>query len=283
MNAIKSHRAFIALFTLLLISTAEAKKCGSFEWATDFDGAEKAAMIVEVAINGQLRPMQLDTGSDVSGLFHDAAEPPSGTLATSIGELTLATIPFRKLLSPAGRVQGRLGLDAFKGQIIQINYPAQKVCAISADHYQNIWHQLDLASAQIRSNKLFVHAELDGDYQSGLFFDTGASLYSLLVDRPVWQQLTGRDGNEAHNRFIQGWAHNELITTVGAPMIREFKLGSYQVANPEVHYTRERPNYFKNYPIDAKGLIGNAPFFDEVVYLDLRSDDAWFGVLRREE
>lgn len=256
----------------------------SFNWITDFDGAEKAAMLVTANIDGEPVDLQFDTGSDVSGLFAISATDggrQSFTAPVTLGEIQLGRQRLHFFSRPPGRAGGRLGLEALLGKIIKIDYPQQQICRLDEQQYAALAPQLLLTPARIRSKKLFLYIELNGDYWPGLFFDSGASLYHLLVDRVVWQRLTGRTGNEPDNHYLQGWSRNRLITTVGAPLRGKLSLTGLELQAPPVHFTRERPRHFADYPINVRGLIGNAPFFNRVIVLDLRGDSPWFGIKRQ--
>lgn len=295
---IKITSGLAIVFSLLIAVSCQADElsaCTQFQWVTDFDGAKKAAMVVTASARGHSFDLQFDTGSDVSGFFgtgpfadlnvktqKNAGGHTVASLPLSLNSLSLGTQEFYLLPQPPGRVVGRLGLKALLGNIIQIDYPQRKICRIDPTKFKTYRYDLKITPASIRSNKLFLFAELNGELRRGLFFDTGASLYNLLVDQEFWRALTGKQGHEANNHTMQGWSHNRLITTIGAPLKGQMTLGSLVINAPLIHYTRERPNYFTNYPIEAQGLIGNAPFFDKVVVLDLRTERAWFGVQRAD-
>ncbi len=250
-------------------------------------------MVVSASANGRHFDLQFDTGSDVSVFFESELQPKLdidirenaagyrvATVPLSLGGISFGDQDFYLLPQTAGRVVGRLGLRSLLGKIIQIDYPGEKICLLSAKGFADYRQQLQWSPARIRSNKLFLSAKIDGKQQNGLFFDTGASLYDLLVDRKSWRELTGREGDETDNREIQGWSRNQLVTTVGAPLLGNMVFGPVIINHRMAHYTRERPHHFANYPFAADGLIGNAPFFDKVVVLDLRTERAWFGVER---
>lgn len=264
---------------------ADPQACAPFTWITDVDGVEKAAMAVTAVIDGQQVELQFDTGSDVSGFYGgDLLNQQSGgfvSVPIAVGGLDLGQQKFYVFPQRRERVEGRLGLAALLNKIIKIDYPAQQICQVSGQQFETLMPKLQLTPARVRSNKLFLYAELNGDHWSGLFFDSGASLYDLLVDKQTWQGLTGRTGLEADNRFIQGWSHDQLVTTVGAPLKGKLSLAEFDLASPLVHYTRERPTHFSEYPVSARGLIGNAPFFNQVIVMDLRGRGAWFGVVKK--
>lgn len=265
--------------------------CTPFEWVTDVDGAEKAAMVVTANVAGRKTKLQFDTGSDVSGLYLGAFQELTTnrneygyditTIDLKAGELDLGRQPFHRMPWPTSLVSGRIGLQALIGKIIRIDYPNQQICQITKEQFEQHRLHMHLVPAEIRSRKLFLISKLAGTINDDLFFDTGASLYELLVDKTNWQHLTGRQGNESDNLQISGWSHDQLVTTIGAPLATQLALGSFVAEESMVHFIAEQPRRFEHNTIEAEGLIGNAPFFDDVVVMDLRKEEAWFGILKK--
>ena len=286
----------IASLTLLLplLSFASDNNCTPFQWVTDWDGEEKSAMVVTTIINGHRADLQFDTGSDVNVLYGaeqaeafglEVTERDFGTQVTqsslTAGNIDLASQTFVIVPYPPAQVAGRIGLKSLLGKIVQIDYPNNQICLLDTlQYYQSRQHTRQV-SARIHSNKFFLTATINKHPEQELFFDTGASLYELLVDKTLWQKLTGRRGDEKDNKEIQGWANDKLVTTVGAPMLGSIQLGDMILPTPLAHFTRERPNYFTERHVSAIGLLGNALFFDRKVILDLRKKYTWFSVFNR--
>jgi len=89
-----------------------------------------------------------------------------------------------------GGTAGTIGLDLLRGQIAVLDYPGKRFCLIRrADapeelrlHKRGAW-----VSAEIRDGKFFVKAKLNGQRLDDVFFDTGASVFSLMVDFETWK------------------------------------------------------------------------------------------------
>ncbi|MGS2722509.1 hypothetical protein ACVBEJ_02110 [Porticoccus sp. GXU_MW_L64] len=269
-------------------------RCAPFQWITDTDGSEKAAMVVQALINGNSVDMQFDTGSDVSVFYgpqpaldsglaiaEKVGGQPASAARLSIGEMDFGEQEFHISDYPSAQVAGRIGLRTLLDKIVQIDYPGQQICLLSKAQYHLSRNQIRQVPARIRSSKLFLTTELNGHKEQRFFFDTGASMFDLLLDKPQWQQLTQRSGSENNNIRIEGWANDQLVTTIGAPLTGSLKIGDIDIHSAQVYFTRERPNYFANLPIDADGLLGNSLFFDKKVILDLRNKRTWFGVFKK--
>ncbi|HEX8385657.1 MAG TPA: hypothetical protein VF576_05715, partial [Rubricoccaceae bacterium] len=65
----------------------------------------------------------------------------------------------------------------------------------------------------------------------------------------------------------------------GAKAEGDLEVGPVHLARPTVYTEPADPTGYADFGFRARGLIGNAPFFDEIVVLDLRSRPL-FGVLR---
>ncbi|MDM3870385.1 hypothetical protein QSV34_03345 [Porticoccus sp. W117] len=283
----------IIAFLFTCFNAQADNHCAPFQWVTDTDGSEKSAMVVRTTINGKTADMQFDTGSDVSVFYGSEpatalgialAKQPSGSITgmapLAIGDMDFASQTFHVMPYPPASVAGRIGLRSLLGHIVQIDYPGQQICLLSKAQYHLSRNQIRQVPAQIRSSKLFLTTELDGHKAQRFFFDTGASLFDLLLDKAQWQKLTDRHGDEESNSRIEGWANDQLVTTIGAPLNVTLKIGDIDIHNAQAHYTRERPNYFANLPLEADGLLGNSLFFDKKVILDLRQKRTWFGVFK---
>lgn len=92
-------------------------------------------------------------------------------------------------------------------------------------------------------------------------------------------ELTGRTGTEPDNVRSEGTSWGQMFTGIGAPALGALEVGDVRLENPTVWYRPEQPNFVGAWPIYAQGLMGNAPFWDEVVVLDLGIWNS-FGVLR---
>ncbi|MFC1573332.1 hypothetical protein ACFL6M_07015, partial [Candidatus Eisenbacteria bacterium] len=135
------------------------------------------------------------------------------------------------------------------------------------------------ARAELRDAKFFLDVTVDGKRLDGLFFDTGASAFDITVDFERWRELTGLEGPEdAPTKWVvNSWGNQ--VTMVGAPALGPLVIGSARIEEPRVYYMQEQPNLFSNWPFPANGLVGNAPFWDRVVILDLGLRPR-FGMLR---
>jgi len=146
---------------------------------------------------------------------------------------------------------------------------------------------------RIRHRKLFLEELRFGNQPlTGIFFDTGASTFTLVLLRErLWQKLTGKKGNEKDNHYLEvpAWGEKK-VTLVGAKAEGILKLADLEIENPAIYYDSHIPasrimSLLVRMGIrifGVNGIIGNAPFYDEyTVILDLLQSR--FGFLKSSQ
>jgi hypothetical protein len=121
--------------------------------------------------------------------------------------------------------------------------------------------------------------KLNGTDLDAVFFDTGTSLFDLSVDIDRWKLLTGRSGETEATKRINLNSWGKPVTFYGAPALGPLEVGPLRLNVPTVYYNGLQPDSFKKWQFRVQGLMGNAPFWKEIVVLDLGSHPA-FGIFR---
>jgi hypothetical protein len=256
----------------------------SFEWVAAEGVSPRVAMKVPVRLDGEDAWMQLDTGLDATVLYGNITKVRRWHTQAGmyhVPSLEIGSIPFGPIwlrsrgdiaVDPDNEDQsiGALGLDILVGFVVVIDYPGRRLTLLRHGEVPAwMWQHTTWAPAELRDAKLFINAILGGENLDGIFFDTGASAFEMTVDFETWRELTGCAGPEdASVRWkVVSWGNR--VTAIGAPAKGPLVVGSAQINRPRVFYLEEQPNLFAGWPFPAKGLIGNAPFWDRVVILDL--------------
>jgi hypothetical protein len=303
----KGTKALICLFCMFgFLLTARAQKtlvkpadlladskCTAFEWDALEGVTERGAIRVPVTLDGRTYWYQLDTGADATIIYGAEAErwgwrkgaewvrvPAISLGGSSISAAMLYVMADMK--TKPGSTAGTVGLDLLLGQIAVLDYPGKRFCLIRrADapeelrlHKRGAW-----VSAEIRDGKFFVHSKLNGQVLKDVFFDTGASAFPLMVDFETWKTLTGKVGEADASTRIVGNSWGKPMPFIGAPATGALQVGPLQLPSPIIFYRGTEPDHFKKYPYPATGLLGNAPFWNDVIVLDLGVHPA-FGILR---
>lgn len=243
-------------------------------------------MRVPISLNGKVYRYQLDTGADEVVLYgktqydgwvakHEGVRIPNVKFA---GSNFSAIVAYRLPDVPDVDLQGTVGLDLLMGKVFVIDFPMQKVCLFSrADLPDALDAAADWSKAEVRHGKFFIKAEFDGHPLDGIFYDTGSSPSTLIVDYPVWQQLTKQKDEKSANSSGDAVSWGKKQHYIGAKAVGTLTIGTHSFLNPQVDTNTSEPQDFKEND-QAQGLLGNALFMKSIVILDLGSH-AQFGLI----
>lgn len=265
--------------------------CTNFEWMSVKDISDKAAIKVPIILSGKQYWFQLDTGAHVTILYGDEASK-RGWIEKGRESIRVPDIELSGIKIPAwrfdvmtkrapGETAGTIGFDIFLGHSVILDYPRKRFCLVpQPDMPPEILRRIQWTNAEIRNGKFFVKPKINGKELNAVFFDTGASIFPLSVDFETWKTLTGlTNETQATSRLsVSSWG--KKIPLYGAPALGALEIGSIRLEKPMVYYNAEQPDFFmKNWGKSTIGLMGNAPFWNEIVVLDFGTYPA-LGILR---
>ena len=295
------------LAVLCCACAARAQEWSRFEWSRqNYSGRtfEKAALMLPVRLEGVdgTYYMQLDTGLNLTVLYgtpyeevlrrHNAFAPeklggapsPQGyaraALSARVGRLVLKDAPVvvRKDYGGSVKNQGRpkigsVGLDLFAERVLLLDFPARRFAILDKGEPvpADIERRASFFPVTERNGKLFVTVSHGDDPLGELFYDTGASAFTLLPPA-VWRRVTGREGPEPDNVRVAVPSWGRSFTAVGAPSLKPLRVGTFDAGRQTVYFAESPlPNVdFEHYPFKVGGLVGNAPFYDaHAVIIDL--------------
>jgi hypothetical protein len=252
----------------------------TFEWVAAEGVSPRAAMRVPVNLDGTGGWFQMDTGLDVTLVYGDLPiergwETHDGMYHVpgfEIGNMDLGPTWLRSRpgTDGSGELIGSLGLDILIGYLVLIDYSGRRL-ALMKPGEAPLWliQHTTWTPAKLRDAKFFITLILGEETLDDLFFDTGASAFDITVDFETWKALTGCAGPEAATTrwTVNSWG--SPVTAVGATARGPLVIGSARISDPQVFYLEEQPRLFAEWPFQASGLVGNAPFWDRVVVMDL--------------
>jgi hypothetical protein len=162
---------------------------------------------------------------------------------------------------------GTIGLDFLINKVLFVDYPNAKFYLSNADDDINMLEEeLRFESIEIVYNALILKFQINETVFLDMLFDTGSSLFELVVRHELWKTLTNRTGQEDDNFRITVNALVKPIEIVGA-----FIQGSLQVLN------KEFVNSMAYYVVDDKffsqdmqwldGIMGNSLFYDKYMMI----------------
>jgi hypothetical protein len=251
-----------------------------FEWTNAKEVSDRAALRIPVDLDGTRGWLQVDTGLDVTLLYGSVARGRGWVTydgmyrvpSVKIGDMTLGPVwvHTREETSAQGELIGSLGLDLLVGSLVVIDYPGQRFALLKhGDAPVWLWQETTWTPAVLRDGKLFLYVILGGVGVDNLLFDTGSSSFDIIVDLEDWTRLTGYDDSDGApmRKEVASWGRK--LTAVGAPARGPLTIGSAHLGDVDVYFLKEQPNLFSSWPFPARGLVGNAAFWDRVAILDL--------------
>ena len=250
---------------------------------------ERAAIaITGQLVNSDLRlKFQLDTGTPTSllyeiparkqlpkSLYAIADNPPSnltiqfdGTfqdtvkfgLIKNFGDLSNSSNPFPET--------GTLGLDFFTNANagFAIDYKKQQIYMLSSNLLGNISAQYSDSffdyqdSHQKIKHKILLPFQI-GNIKQLAFFDTGSSMFELVVSSDLWKEITALNLDSPFVSQIEAEAWGNPLILLGAEVQKDIYI-SGRLKRLRKVYT------FSQY--DGPPIIGNALFLDDVIVVDL--------------
>jgi hypothetical protein len=301
--------ACVLVFCWLLVpSWARGQEWSRFEWVSAEMGGrkfERAAILLPVKIKGVAGDyyMQLDTGSPRTLLYGvpygqllrgqgapgtvARGEEGSGrytpsTFNGSVGASELSDVPvllYGDYGSPLSRRDrhpkiGTIGLDLFRERTLILDFPKRRFALLKSGEAvpASLEKRAQFFDVTLKDGLLFLPVLYEGRPLGQVFYDTGSSVFPLVVRRDLWRRLTGHEGDEPDNerRTTYSWGRRYVMT--GARTLKPFAVGPLNVADSTAFYAPAEAAHlsFERSPYGADGLVGNAPFYDEhTVIIDL--------------
>ncbi len=164
---------------------------------------------------------------------------------------------------------GLIGLAFFKNRELMIDFPRQQFTLASKETILPLTYRDSslYVHLKIANNRLSVSATLGDTNFSNFFYESGNSVYDVVVSKAIWMKLTGRKGDEKDNirLSIDSWGNK--TEAIGAPIRESLKIGRWQFAAPVLYFLPEYPNLRTAYSCD--GFFGNSVFFGKTIIIDI--------------
>lgn len=267
-------------------SLAGHAECVSFRWEPD--AIRKGAISIPVTLNGRELWFQLDTGTNTDIVYGDIADKAGWASKQAksfraseikIGATRLRGAPVAIYRDqPVEQTAGEIGLADLVGRTTIIDYATQRFClfepgkAPSAMFAEAAW-----AEAALRNGKLFIPISVGSALAKDAIFDTGSSEFPLWVDLSLWQQITGLRDPATAPKEVRGNNFNKPVVFKGAPTTAPLKIGNVSVGSRTAFTKVGDPSMFAAWPYPVAAIIGNEPFWNGVVIIDLSDAKTRFG------
>lgn len=248
----------------------------------------KGAISIPVTLNGRELWFQLDTGTNTDIVYGDIADRAGWATKqaksfraseVTIGNTHLHGAPVAIYRDqPVEQTAGEIGLADLVGRTTIIDYAAQRFCLFEPGKVPPAmlvgaaWTE-----AALRNGKLFIPMSVGSASAKDAIFDTGSSEFPLWVNLPLWQQITGLRDPATAPKEVRGNNFNKPVVFKGAPTLTPLKIGTGSAGSRTAYTKVGNPNMFAAWPFPVDAIIGNEPFLDGVVIVDLSDARTRFG------
>ena len=274
-----------------IAKSLDGGQCVKFRWDPTQHGSPKGGISIPVVLNDRAFWFQLDTGTNVDIMYGDLPDKAKWSNPTEhhFRARTLrigTTVIDRPLVSvlrdqPMEETSGEIGLADLIGRVTVIDYPRQRFCIFAAaDLPPHLRQTARWIEGDLRDGKFFLPVKADGYVADGIIFDTGSSELPLWIDLAPWLKLTRLGSLEQAPTQITGAAFNKPIVFKGAPSSSPISVGDDVLGMKTIYTKVGDPTEFSRISYKVQGVMGNEPFWNDTVVLDLADAYTRFGLLK---
>jgi hypothetical protein len=170
--------------------------------------------------------------------------------------------------SSASSIIGTIGLSYFLKKILILDFTHQQFMVLNDTGkvpYRFIKAKFYVPTHIIKS-KLIVPVEFADTTFNDFFYETGSSIFDLVVSKKIWRKITGRTGNEKDNFKVTVNTWGEQLQAIGARAKMPIRVNNTYLPTAMVFYLPLDEDFKDTY--GCNGMIGNSPFFGKVIVLD---------------
>ncbi|MBO1256322.1 hypothetical protein J3L16_11580 [Alteromonas sp. 5E99-2] len=255
-------------FVFLLSFNLSANEWMNFEWGQQtIDGVElkRAAMLVK--LNDGTR-LQLDTGAPSSYLYAPAYQFDGNkimTFDTTSGQSINDTFKIHDTKKSDEHAVGTLGASFFKDSMLIIDFPRNRFMKANAIPEELATSQINYIDGQVTDSLHIVTSVNVGDVTlSPVVFDTGSSIFKLVLNKEQWLQLVSKEHATAPEHTMEVPAWDRKVILYGAKSRSPICLGTICVEG-NVYYSDDPQLDFAN--AGLAGLMGNAILEDKYILI----------------
>ena len=263
-------------FLLILCNTVFASENDTlhFEWLGErIDGIsiEKTAMIIPVQIKNDTNHyyFQFDTGANTSSIYTgtenklNVAYSPYAT--TIFGEVHFDSLSYMSPYEEQGKlIIGTIGSDVLQDKIVQIDYLNQEIILFEEVDKS----PFNLYAMSFSYGRPVISLRV-GKQDYNFMFDTGSSLFDLWSTKKIWKKNRSQTANITEH-IIWSWGkQNTIFSSPLAEGNHFFECDNIQINTISYSSSKQHEKIFKQAKVD--GIIGNRPFFDNVILLDFKN------------
>jgi hypothetical protein len=176
---------------------------------------------------------------------------------------------------------GSLGLPYFKHKVVAIDFPRQQFC-VGAALPMDLERRTAFVPAAVRGGKLMVPIEINGAVYDNFAYDTGFSVADVATDLELWLSLTGKATPDQADRTFLIHRFGATVSLNRAATTGPMRVAGVELVHGNVDVVPSSPGMYadmgRQMGVTFRGAIGNAPFLDRIVVIDMREEGAYrFG------
>lgn len=270
------------VFYLTIPALASIDSCTKINWkGTSSNPDAKAIMTVPVQINGIRGIVQIDTGSPNSELYGSFSDDEQWTNPSQlsftpkiffVGEYKTSPIRFfinRRRVNKRNYVQGKIGIDYFSNKISVFDLKNNFLCISENKSILSKYRGIIWSKAKFQQNRFLITGHFGNKLSDDLLFDTGASVFPVLVPSEMFNYLTETHSKPTTIIRQNGLRNGMKITIFGKQLQRKIIVAGIELKKIQIYLQPEDPVIFiGNKRVD--GVVGSMAFDGKVVVIDLR-------------
>lgn len=171
---------------------------------------------------------------------------------------------------PSGRsIIGMAGLGFFRHRELMIDFPRQQFTLAGKETILPLTYRDSslYVPLQVANNRLSVPVSIGDSSFKGFFYETGNSIYDVVVSKELWQKLTGKKGDEKDNMRLGIETWGSRTEAIGRSVHKPLKIGIWRFAEPYLFFIPASPDLKTVYGCD--GFFGNSVFFGKTIIIDV--------------
>lgn len=260
---------FIVLFYKLITSYSQQFSL-PFIWAGDSINGnyfEKTAMFIPIQSDNETYYFQFDTGANKSSLYKDTNRLLNVSIEINGIEFIQSTSNYIYTVN-GHDVIGTLGADYIQNKIIEIDYINQRINILEAYDTSNyVLQPISLSYGRPVLELSIKHRNYP------FIFDTGSSIFEVWTTKRLWKKW--RNKTFPSNEYsISSWG--KMNYTYQSRFRDSIYLMDKTILMDELWYNSNKQFNKIMKQAGVSGFIGNKPFYNRVIIIDLRNN--LFGV-----
>lgn len=163
---------------------------------------------------------------------------------------------------------GTIGIDYFLKKILIIDFPDFQFMIVtdSAQIPNRFSKAKYYVPAKIKDSRFIFPIQYGDTTYNDFFYETGSSIFDMVVSKKIWCKLTGHKGDEQNNFHVEVNSWGNEMKAVGARALKLISVNGIVLPPAMIFYLPSDEDFKNSY--GHSGMIGNSPFYSKAIVLD---------------